>query len=108
MTTQPVETVIAVLSSHRGGRVDQRCRRGIGYQLHDCAADRGGCRRAPAPAAAGGRLTGHAIWCDTTDLAPGYLLKGGGPLTAEERSELRLAVVQGHLKVRRVRRRRTG
>ena len=36
--------------------------------------------------------------------APGYLLKGGGPLTAQERSELRLAEVRGHL--RRVRRRR--
>jgi hypothetical protein len=32
---------------------------------------------------------------------PGYLLKGGGPLTAKERSELRLAEVQ-----RRFRRRR--
>jgi hypothetical protein len=33
--------------------------------------------------------------------APGDLLKGGGPLTADERSELRLAEVQGHLKMRR-------
>ena len=36
--------------------------------------------------------------------APGYLLKGGGPLTPQERSELRLLGVRGHL--RRVRRRR--
>jgi hypothetical protein len=36
--------------------------------------------------------------------ALGYLLKGGGPLTAEERSELRLAEVQGHLSRRRRRR----
>jgi hypothetical protein len=36
--------------------------------------------------------------------APGYLLKGGGPLTAEERSELRQAEIQGRL--RRIRRRR--
>jgi hypothetical protein len=33
--------------------------------------------------------------------APGYLLKGGGPLTAEERSELRLAEVQGRYRRRR-------
>ena len=37
--------------------------------------------------------------------APGYLLKGGGPLTAEERLELRLAEVVGHLNARRRRRR---
>ena len=36
--------------------------------------------------------------------APGYLLKGGGPLTPQERSELRLLGVRGHL--RRVLRRR--
>lgn len=40
--------------------------------------------------------------------APGYLLKGGGPLTPEERSELRLVEVQSHLNVRRMRRRRAG
>ena len=40
--------------------------------------------------------------------APGYLFKGGGPLTPDERSELRLAEVQGHLNVRRGRRRRAG
>jgi hypothetical protein len=33
--------------------------------------------------------------------APGYLLKGGGPLTAEERSELRLAEIHGRLRRRR-------
>lgn len=33
--------------------------------------------------------------------APGYLLKGGGPLTAEERSELRLAEIQGRFRRRR-------
>ncbi len=33
--------------------------------------------------------------------APGYLLKGGGPLTPEERSELRLAEIKGHLTGRR-------
>ena len=36
--------------------------------------------------------------------APGYLLKGGGPLTADERAELRLVEVQGHLRMRRRRR----
>ena len=33
--------------------------------------------------------------------APGYLLKGGGPLTADERSELRLAEIQGRFRRRR-------
>jgi hypothetical protein len=33
--------------------------------------------------------------------APGYLLKVGGPLTAEERSELRLAEMQGLYRRRR-------
>lgn len=41
--------------------------------------------------------------CDYND-APGYLLKGGGPLTADERSELRAEVLD-HLNVRRRRRR---
>jgi hypothetical protein len=39
--------------------------------------------------------------------APGYLLEGGGPLTADERSELRLLEVMDHLNMRR-RRRRAG
>ena len=33
--------------------------------------------------------------------ARGYLLKGGGPLAAEERSELRLAEIQGRFRRRR-------
>ena len=33
--------------------------------------------------------------------APGYLLKGGGPLTAEERSELRLLGVRSHVRLPR-------
>ena len=37
--------------------------------------------------------------------APGYLLKGGESLTADERSELRLLEVMDHLNVRRRRRR---
>ena len=36
--------------------------------------------------------------------ARGYLLKGGGALTADERSELRLAEIAGHLQVRTRRR----
>ena len=36
--------------------VDQRCRQGIGVQLPDCAADRGGCLRASAGTARGGFL----------------------------------------------------
>ena len=33
--------------------------------------------------------------------APGYLLKGGGPLTPEERSELRLLGVRSHVRLTR-------
>jgi hypothetical protein len=33
--------------------------------------------------------------------APGYLIKGGGPLTPKERSELRLAEVESRLKGRK-------
>ena len=37
-------------------RIDQRCRQSIWDQLPDCAADRGGCRRASAGTARGGFL----------------------------------------------------
>jgi len=33
--------------------------------------------------------------------APGYLLKGGGPLTPEERSELPLLGVRSHVRLTR-------
>ncbi len=48
-----------------GWRVDQRCCPGIGDQLQDCAADRGGCRRASAGTARGGflRCTGRTDPC---------------------------------------------
>ncbi len=35
------------------------------------------------------------------DNAPGYLIKGGGPLLADERSDLRLAEIQGRFRRRR-------
>ena len=53
-TTQSVDTVIEVLSSHAVRRIDKRRRQRIRDQLPDCAADRGGCRRASAGTARGG------------------------------------------------------
>jgi len=39
------------------GCVDHRCGQGIGDQLQDCAADRGGCQGVPTTPACGGQLT---------------------------------------------------
>jgi hypothetical protein len=59
VTTQPAETVIAVLEAHRKGASINAAAKGIWDQLQDGTADRGGCRRTPPAAARGGRLTGH-------------------------------------------------
>ena len=59
VTTQPVETVIAVLAASRDGASINAAAKGIGDQLPDCAANPGGCRRVSAAAAGVDRLTGH-------------------------------------------------
>ena len=56
VTTQPVETVIAVLAATRDGASINAAAKAVWDQLPDCAADRGGCRRASAATARGGRL----------------------------------------------------
>jgi hypothetical protein len=70
VTTQPVDTVIAVLAANRDGASINAAAKasGINYRT---AADRGGCGRTPAPTARGGRLTvtppsirrAPPVWC---------------------------------------------
>jgi hypothetical protein len=75
-------------------------KRDVGEYVQGLACIRCGVQRAVRISARNGDRLGSGGY--DYGNAPGYLLKGGGgPLTAEERSELRLAEIQGHLRRRR-------